>query len=66
VRLQLFCEGLLFDAQVSLDVLGQSVIDFCMAWYRLFLPGSGIEINVMAATSTKQNAAVAYQLADKF
>ena len=51
--------SLLFNPKVLLDVLGQSVVDFCMAGYRLFLTGSRIELNVVAAARAKQNAAMA-------
>ncbi len=42
LKLRLAVNGLLIDPTILLDVLGQSVVDFCMAGYRLFLTGSSI------------------------
>jgi len=56
---RLAVNSLLFGPKILLDVLSQSVIDFCMAGYRLFLTGSRIEVNVVAAARAKQNAAMA-------
>ncbi len=44
--------------KVLLNVLGQSVVDFRMAGYRLFLSGRRIEVNVVASTRTKQNTSM--------
>jgi len=59
LKQRLAVNGLLFDPKILLDVLGQSVVDLCMAGYRLFLTGSSIEVNVVAAARAKQNAAMA-------
>ncbi len=59
LKRRLVVNGLLFDPKILLDVLGQSVVDFCMAGYRLFLTSSSIEVNVVAAARAKQNAAIA-------
>ena len=46
-------------SKILLNVLGQSVVDFCMAGYRLFLSGSRIEVNVVTTARTKQKTSMA-------
>ncbi len=59
IKRRLAVNGLLFDSKILLDVLVKSVVDLCMAGYRLFLTGSSIEVNVVAAARAKQNSAMA-------
>ncbi len=41
------------------------VIDLSMSWYRLFLPCSRVQINVVAGAVTVQNTSGSQQLTDE-
>ena len=54
------------QAEVFFDVLGQGVINFVVTWYRLFLTGGRIVVDVVAPAVAKKNAALLFEVAGQF
>jgi hypothetical protein len=58
--------GGLFYSQVFLDVFCKTVVYFSMASDGLFLPGGGIEVDVMPRSVPMEHAPGLFQLPDQF
>jgi hypothetical protein len=58
------CSSSYIQAEILLDVFGKHIINFGMAWDRLLLACSWIQVNVVFSAMPQQNTTFSFELAN--